>query len=448
MNEPTLKKTTLGITAFVLVFAMANTARSQTRELGASGELLDGIAALVDTGIVLKSELDERVDVVIDNFRQQQEQLPPEQRSQLPPLSVLEQQVLDQLILEEIQIQRAQAIGMQIGDDVLNQVLAEVAASIPVALADLPDFLASIGVDYAKFREDQRRDLMMRQLERREVVDRILINPRELEQCLARSSRSQAEQIEHNISHILIGFGPDAGPDEIDAAEETARDIVRQLDEGVDFAQLAVAHSESATALEGGLLGWRAGSELPTIFADEVLDLEVGEHSDPIRSSSGYHLVQLNDRRGAEPELVDQIRARHILLVPTEVLDDDATRQRLQGIRDQIVAGDDFGSVAAAVSEDTVSAIDGGDLGWSSLDDYVAEFSGELAALEIGELSEPFRTQYGWHIAEVTGRRTYDMSDDLLENQCRNQIGNAKAVEEVEIWRQRIRSETYVDKRL
>jgi peptidyl-prolyl cis-trans isomerase SurA len=443
-----MKDKPIKIFSLLLLLTLSHGVFAQTRELGSSGELLDGVAALVDTGVVLKSEVSNRLKVVADNFAQQMAQLPPEQRGQLPPLSVLEQQVLDQLVLEELQVQRASQIGLQVGDDALNQVLAEIAAGVGTSLEDLPAWLESQDIDYASFREDQRRDILIRELERREVMDRIMINPRELEQCLALSAISETEEFDYNVSHILIGFPPDAGQSEIQQAENKARDIVRQLDEGADFAQLAAAYSESATALEGGQLGWRKGAELPTIFVDDVNKLKVGEHSTPIRGGGGFHIVRLNDMRGSEPQLVDQIRPRHILLAPTEVLDDDATRQRLQGIRDQIVAGDDFATVAEAISDDAASSVDGGDLGWTNYDAFVPEFSAVISQLEIGEISEPFRTEYGWHIAEVTDKRSYDMSDDLRDNACRNQIGRGKMVEETELWRQRMQAQAYIVKKL
>jgi len=443
-----MNRITVGILSLCLGLGGIGTLSAQTRELGASGDLLDGIAALVDSGIVLKSELRDRLELVADNFMQQQMQLPPAQRSQLPPLSELEQQVLDRLIIEEIQMQRARSIGIEIGDDVLNEVLAEYAATQGVTLEQLPTMLASAGQDYQQFRDEWRRDLTIRQLERVQVVNQIAINPREFQQCVTQAVDSQTDDFEYNVSHILIGFSPDADSAAIDAAEERAREIVRQLDEGADFAQLAVANSDSQTSLEGGALGWRRGASLPTIFARDILSMEPGEHSTPIRSTGGFHIVRLNDMRGGEPQLVDQIRVRHILLSPTEVLDNEATRQKIQGIRDQILAGDDFAAVAAAVSEDSLSAVNGGDLDWSEPDVYWPEFVAAVSDLEIGEVSEPFRTPDGWHIAEVTGRRSYDMTDELREGQCRSRLGERKVEEELDIWRRRIRDEAYIVKRL
>ena len=442
-----MRHAAIAITASALGFAAAP-ALAQNRELGSTGDLLDGIAALVDTGIVLKSELRERIQVVADNFTQAQMELPPNERGQLPPIAELERQVLDQLILEEIQVQRADSVGIEIGDNDLNQVLAELARGAGMTLEDLPAFIESQGLDYSSFREDQRRELSIRALEQAEVVRRIAINPRELDQCLNRAVATQTDDFEYNISHILISFDPEGPVDAVDAAEARIREVARQLDEGADFAQLAVAYSEAQTALEGGSLGWRRGAELPTVLADDVLALQVGEHSTPIRSAGAFHIVRLNDMRGLAPTLVDQVRARHILLTTTEVLDDDATRQKALGIREQIVEGEDFATLAAALSEDPGSAVDGGDLGWMMLDEYDPAFAAMLETLEPGEISPPFRTPFGWHIAELTDTRSYDMTDDLREQDCRRQIGNRMVVEEREIWRRRLRDQAFVEKKI
>jgi peptidyl-prolyl cis-trans isomerase SurA len=322
------------------------------------------------------------------------------------------------------------------------------ARSAGLTLEELPAFIESQGIDYASFRENQRRELAIRALERAEVVNRVSINPRELEQCLNRAVATQTDDFEYNISHILIGFDTDGPQQAIDEAESKVRDIARQLDEGADFAQLAVAYSEAQTALEGGTLGWRKGAELPSVFAEDVVALQPGEHSTPIRSAGAFHIVRLNDMRGTAPTMVDQVRVRHILLRPTEILDDDATRQKLVGIRQQILDGEEFSTIAAAVSEDPGSAVDGGDLGWMSLDEYDPAFAAMVETLAPGEISEPFRTPFGWHIAELTDSRNYDMTEDLRAQNCRQQIGNRMVVEEREIWRRRLRDQAYVVKKI
>jgi peptidyl-prolyl cis-trans isomerase SurA len=411
----------------------------------AGGELLDGVAAVVDNGVVLKSELQERMRIVVNNLRQAQAELPPEQRRPLPPAAVLEQQVLDQLILRRIQLQRAERFGIEVSDEMVNQALAQVAQGFGLNLAQLPMALASEGINYATYRQDSREELVLEQLERREVLSRIAIAPREMDLCLARLDANASQEIDYNVSHILISLPAAATEDQIAAAQARADDVMGRLEAGEDFAQVAVAYSESQDALEGGALGWRKGGQLPTLFADLVTSMQPGEVSEPLRSGSGFHIVRLNETRGSGPVMVDRFRARHILLQTNEILDNEAVQQKLRGIREQIVDGDDFGTVAQAMSEDPVSAVDGGDLGWIDPGQFVPEFESVLAGLEIGELSEPFQTRFGWHIAEVTERRAFDTSQEIKEQRCANEIRASKAEEERELWLRRIRDEAFVE---
>lgn len=437
--------------AAALVFILASIAQpagAQTRELGSSGELLDGIAAVVDDGVVLKSEVEQRLAQVVQALRRQQAQAPPQQRNQLPPMSVLEEQVLEQLILEEVQLQRAQRLGVQVSDQMLNQALSNVAANIGITLEDLPRALAAEGIDYAAYREASREELILDQLEQRDVLSNITVSPRELEQCMSRLESSQANERDYNVSHILIAVPSNADASELAAADRQIEEIYERLEDGEDFSQLALSFSDAETALDGGSLGWRQGSQLPTLFADEVVQMEPGEVSEPIQSGGGYHIVKLNEVRGTERVMEDQVRARHILLTPNEVMDDDAVRQRLLGIRDQILSGDDFGPIARAVSEDPVSAAEGGDLGWIGPGSFVPEFEERLTELDVGQLSEPFQSRFGWHLIEVTDRRSHDMTDELKEQQCVEQIRANKAEEERELWLRRLRDQAFVDMRM
>jgi peptidyl-prolyl cis-trans isomerase SurA len=421
---------------------------SQTRELGSTGDLLDGIAAVVDEGIVLESELAQRVQITVGNLRAQQQQAPPEQRGALPPMGIIQRQVLDQLVLRQIQLQRAERVGIIVSDDQLNRVLGNLANNLGITLDELPEALAAENLDYTMYRETAREDLMISQLEQRDVMQRISVTPRELDQCLRRLEENQTNQFDYNVSHILISLSASATSDDTRDAERRINEIREQLDAGADFAQLALTHSQAQTALQGGSLGWRKGSELPTLFADIVFAMQPGQVSEPIQSGSGFHIVRLNEMRGAERVVVDQVHARHILIAPNALLDEDATRQKLLGIREQILRGDDFTAVANAVSEDAVSGSDGGDLGWVSPDDFVPEFAEKLRELEIGELSEVFRTRFGYHIVEVLERRTHDTTDELKEERCLTEIREGKAEEEREMWARRLRDQAYVDIRL
>lgn len=423
-------------------------AAPQTRELGGTGELLDGVAAVVDSGVVLKSELAQRVAIVIDNMGRTQRQLPPEQRRPLPPLSVLEEQVLEQLILQRIQLQQAERFGIVVSDELVNRAISSVAQGIGLTLEQMPAALASEGIDYAMYRQETREQLILEQLEQRDVVSQIVVAPRELQLCLAKGASSASGDLDYNVSHILIGLPASAARDQIEAARAEIDELYERLDSGEDFSQLALTYSDAQTALEGGSLGWRKGSQLPTLFADTVINMEPGTYSDPIQSGSGFHIVRLNEMRGAQAIMVDQMRVQHILLQPNEILDDAAVRQKLVGIREQVLAGDDFATLATSVSEDAVSAAEGGDLGWIESGVFVPEFEQVLASLEVGELSEPFRTRYGWHLAQVTDTRSYDTTEDIKEQRCADQIRVSKLEEERELWLRRLRDEAFVEYRM
>jgi len=427
---------------------LASQAWPQTRELGGTGELLDGVAAVVDSGVVLKSELNERMDIVMENLRQQQMQMSNEERRPLPPLSIIEDQVLDQLILHQIQLQRAERFGIVVGDELLNQAISSVAGDNGITLEQMPSALASEGIDYALYRQETRDQLVLEQLLQRDVISRISITPRELDQCLARSTNSQAVDVDYSISHILVSLPPSATREQADAARAEIEDILAQLESGTDFAQLAVTHSDGQGALEGGSLGWRKGAELPTLFSDVIVQMDPGGVSEPIQSASGFHLVRLDDVRGAQAVMVDQLQARHILMLPNEILDEATVQQRLNGIRDDILSGDDFGAIAQALSEDVASAAENGDLGWVSPSDFVPEFAERLAELEIGELSEPFRTRFGWHIVEIMDQRSYDTTEELKEQGCAEEIRASKVEEQQELWLRQIRDSAFVERRL
>ncbi len=419
-------------------------ALAQDRDLGSTGELLDGVAALVGDGIVLKSELAERLDLQMQSLRAQQAQQPDAQRRPMPPVSVVEQQVLDFLVLREVQLQRAKQRGITVSDDLLNEALSRVADNLGYTLEELPAVLAAEDINYTSYRENSRQDLMIEQLQAVEVINRISITPRELEQCLAQRDASASNAFDYNISHILISVPAAATQQDLAAARTRIDEIYSRLEGGEEFGRLAVATSHAQTALDGGNLGWRKGSQLPTVFADIVVKMQPGEFSQPIQTGSGFQIVRLNDMRGAGRTMVEQIHLRHIMLRPNEILDDSAVRQKALGIRAQILGGDDFGTLARAVSEDTGTASDGGDVGWIEPDEFVPEFSEVLANMPLNELSEPMKSRAGWHLVEVLERRSHDTTDEVKRNECGRAIRANKAEEERELWLRRLRDQAFV----
>ncbi|MBH98352.1 MAG: molecular chaperone SurA [Rhodospirillaceae bacterium] len=445
-----MKKIIPVLTTLIIQLTVIHEATSQTRELGGTGELLDGVAAIVDQGVVLRSELNEKVSMVVGGLLASQEQLPPAQRRPIAPLPIIEEQVLESLIIQQIQLQRAQRYGITVGDGALNQALTTIAQRNGVTLEQMPAALADEGMNYAMFREETRDQMIVEQLLQREVMAEIVVAPREMELCLARSTTQLAQELEYNISHILIGISGTATSAEVNQARDEATEIVQRLQAGESFEDIALTHSDAQTALDGGSLGWREGSQLPTLFADTVILMNPGEHSDPIQSGSGFHIVKLNDLRGTQAQavMVDQLHVRHILIEPTEVMDDTVVQQRLGTIREQILNGDDFAAVAQNVSDDPAAGANGGDMGFVDPNVFVPEFLEVIQELEENELSEPFRTRYGWHIAEVLGARSYDTSEELKEQRCVAQIRSSKAEEEQALWLRRLRDEAFVEVRI
>jgi peptidyl-prolyl cis-trans isomerase SurA len=413
---------------------------AQERGLSDRGELLDGIAAVVNDGLVLKSELQAEMKRIVQRLRSQGTTLPPER--------TLAQQVLERLVINRIELQRAERVGIQVSDETLNGALASVAERNRVSLEELPALLEREGIDYQAYRREMREQIVVEQLRQRDVLARIVVTPREVDEYLARQAGRAAYNQEYNLSHILVSISPTATPEAIATAERKITDIHNRIKAGEEFAQLAVTYSDGQQALDGGSLGWRKGDELPTVFVDIVPGLEKGQVSEPIRSASGFHLVQLNDRRGGEPVMESQTHARHILVKPNEVLDDDAARERLKTMREQILSGDDFAAVAKAVSEDLGSKSQGGDLGWTGGADLVPEFQAVCDKLDINEISEPFQTRFGWHIVQLLGRRVQDTTEEVKRQQAALAIRNSKLGEETELWTRRLRDQAFVEYRI
>ncbi|MCH8308091.1 MAG: peptidylprolyl isomerase [Proteobacteria bacterium] len=410
-------------------------------ELSTTGDMLDGIAAIVNDGVVLKSELHLQTQTITKRAR--------DQDMQLPPPGILEEQVLESLIVKRIQLQRADRIGIQVSDQMLNQSIAAVAEQNGIAFEDMPRLLAEDDISYGVYRREMREQLILDQLRRIDVIGRISVAPREIDQCIADLEDNVVVNSEYNLSHILISVPESATADELAEAETEANYVYKQLQDGTDFAELAIRYSDSQTGLEGGSLGWRKGDQLPTIFSDVVGPMEAGDFSSPIRAISGYHIVKVNDLRGAiQRSEVEQMRIRHILITPDEIIDDETAKQQLKEAVSQINSGEDFGEIAKLLSDDPGSANDGGEMGWRGPGTYVPEFEAMAKQVEIGVISEPFQTRFGWHIIEVMERRIHDNTEELKESGCIQRVRNSKLTEEEELWVRRIRDEAFVDIRM
>jgi peptidyl-prolyl cis-trans isomerase SurA len=427
--------------ALLALFGVAAAAYPQSKELSSSGVLLDGVAAVVNDGIVLRSEVESQIQSVSQRIQQQGQQL--------PPRNILRQQVLERLVLQEVQMQRADRLGIKVSDEMVNSALTEVAQRNKIKFSDLPATLEQQGIDYRAYRDEVRKEMTLSLLRQRDVLSRVYVSPREIDQCIAKRKASPGADNEFNLAHILVAIPGAATEQQIAERVAKAQGVYERAKKGEDFSQLAIAYSDSGTALEGGALGWRKAGQLPSFVADTIPTLQAGDVTEPIRTPSGLHIFKvLEVRGGAQAALVSQVHARHILLQTNEVEDDETVRQKLVRIRERIEKGESFEAIASVTSADTGSAANGGDLGWVGPGTFVPEFEQQLDALKDNEMSQPFRTKFGWHLVQLLGRRTYDASEDMTRNKCVTQLREARADEETEIWLRRLRDEAFVDYRM
>jgi len=412
-------------------------------ELSEDGEFLDGVAAVVNEGVVLKSQFYKQLDTIKARAV--------EVDMQLPPDDVLHEQVMERLILTEVQMQRADRIGLaeQISDLVVNQAIGRIANRENIPFEQMPQFIESQGMNYVEFRNDIRQEIMINELKGIEVTRRIRVSEREIEQCIVDLENNVVVNSDWQLSHILLTIAESASAKEIAATEEQATDIHARLQDNADFRELAARYSGGSTALEGGSLGWLSGEQVPSVFSDVLQDMKAGDISEPFRTALSIHIVKVDDLRSAvERSKINQAKVRHILISPNEVIDDATAKQRLADALVKIRGGEDFGEQAKLLSDDPGSANQGGELGWSVTSDFAPEFEAHANAADIGVMTEPFRTQFGWHVLEVTQRRVYDNTEELKERNCIGRIRASKQEEESLLWLQRLRDEAFVDTRI
>ncbi len=402
-------------------------------------EPLDRIVAVVNNEIVLVSVLVEMEQTVRQQLRQR--------NAAIPSSDILRRQVLERLIMQKLQLQRADMSGIRVADDALNAAVRQIAENNNLTIRQFRDALESDGYDFTEFRETIREEMVISRLRKSEVEDSIVVSEREVDNFLATQNLQGDSEQAFRLLHILVGIPDAPTPEQVQEAEQKLAVIQDLLAEGGDFSEIAAGYSDGQNALEGGELGWRKQAELPTLFAGVVPNLSVGEVSDVIRSGSGFHLVKLVEKRSEETHLVKQTKARHILIKTNELVTDDAAEKRLKQLRERILNGEDFAELAKAHSEDTGSAIDGGSLGWTSPGVMVPEFEEVMNGLAEGEMSEVFQSRFGWHLIQVDERREQNMADEFKRNKAREQIKQRKIEEELESWLRAMRDEAYIEYR-
>lgn len=432
-STPMIKRLTLSLLTLALIcIALPG--------FGRDVQLLDRIVAVVNDDVVLASELRDQMRKMAGRLRAAD--------SALPPLEVLMRRAVEQLILEKLQLAEAERLGIDVDQETLNRALTNIADNNGMSLAELRQAVERDGMEFDRFRDSIRDQILITRLRNREVVSRIQVSKVEVDAQLERLGKNPGGRSAFHLRHILVATPEGASSREIQAAQAKARKLLAQLEQGADFRRLAQAESDGRQALEGGDLGWLQAEQLPQLFADEAAGLQRGELAGPLRSSSGFHIIKLEDYRGGDRNIVAQTHARHILIRTDELTSDEDARQRLQRLRERIVGGDDFATLARANSDDKGSAINGGDLKWVNPGDLVPKFEEVMNSLPPGEISRPFETEFGWHIVQVLDRRDYDATDEAARARAREIIRDRKADEALELYLRRLRDEAFVELRL
>jgi len=403
-------------------------------------EYLDGIAAVVEDDIILESELASEVSSVVGRLRANNVQLPPE--------LVLYKQVLDRLIIDKLQALLAQRAGLNISDDMVNSSLNNIARQNNLSMDEFKRELANEGMSFDAFKENVRKEIVINQLRSREIGARVKVSEHEIEHYLETEISADDMKVQYLLGHILISVPEGASAATIQTEAAESESVIKQLREGADFKQMAVSVSNGANALQGGDLGWRTLNQVPTLFVDVVKNMVKGDVADAIRSPGGFHILKLLDSTGVDTHIITETHVRHILIKTNELINDEEATSRLEAIAGRIADGDDFAALAKANSDDTGSALKGGDLDWVVPGLLVPPFEKAMSELAVNELSEPVQTQFGWHLIQVLERRSKDNSDEHKRNKARDEIRKRKIEEETELWLRRLRDEAYVDIRL
>ena len=401
---------------------------------------LDRIIAVVDREVITEAELENRIRIVLGQIEKQ--------NAQQPPREVLQKQVLERLISDRLQLQLAAQTGLRVDDNQLDKTIERIAEQNKLGVAEFRAALESDGISFRKFREDIRSEIILARLREREVDNRINVTEAEIDNFLTTQSSRGEIRDEYELAHILVRTPEDSTPEQLQKLRAKAEEALAKLQSGTDFAQVSASYSDAPNALEGGMLGWKPSSQLPSLFAEAVNALQPGQNTPILRSPNGFHILKLINRRGgSSPLVIQQTHVRHILIKPSEVVSEDDARRRLEDLRERLQNNGSFEELARQYSEDG-TASKGGELGWVNPGDTVPEFEKAMNGLQPGQISEPVRTQFGWHIIQVIERRTQDMSKEAARLKARQEIRARKSDEAYQDWLRELRDRAYVEYRL
>ena len=400
---------------------------------------LDRVVAIVNDEAITERELAAEMARIVNQLRSR--------NLGVPPTEVLLPQVLERMMIQRAELQYAKLTGITVDDLSLDNTVRGIASDNGMGIEQFRAALAEEGTDWADFREQVRREIILGRLHKREVFDRMQVSDKEIDDFLASKQIKSGETREFRVRHILVALPESAGPDAIAEARAKAEAALAELQGGAEFASVAARVSDARDALEGGDLGWRAPDRLPSVYAEAAQGLQAGQLSELLRTPSGFHILKVEEVRGAQNQVVTltETHARHILIQTRENVSDDEARRRLAELRERIAAGEDFATLARTYSDDKGSAERGGDLGWARPGMMVEAFEEVMNSTAPGEISAPFRSQFGWHILQVLERRDASGNVEFLRQQAREAIGQRKAEEELERWQRRLKDEAYTE---
>ncbi|MEG3693083.1 peptidylprolyl isomerase SurA [Vibrio coralliirubri] len=396
---------------------------------------LDSVKVIVNEGVILQSDIDASMKTLRANAKKSGQTLPSQ--------DVLNEQVLEKLIIDTIQTQEAERIGVRIDDARLDQAIEGIAKDNNQTVEQLTASVAEEGLSYNAFREQVRKEIAASEARNALVRRRINILPAEVDNLADILAQETNATVQYKIGHIQLRFNDDQTKEEL---ETQATELVEELNSGKDFSTMAYTYSKGPKALQGGDWGWMRKEEMPTIFADQIKMQNKGSIIGPFRSGVGFHILKIEDVKGLETVAVTEVNARHILIKPTVILSDDGAKEQLEEITRRVNAGEaSFGDLAQQYSQDPGSAVQDGELGYQTPDLYVPEFKHQVETLPEGKISAPFKTVHGWHIVEVLDRREVDRTDSALKNKAYQILFNRKFNEEAGAWLQEVRASAFVE---
>ncbi|WP_456417945.1 peptidylprolyl isomerase [Thiolapillus sp.] len=402
--------------------------------------LMDRIVAVVNDDVVLYSELQRETAIIRDKLAQAGAPDLPENE--------LEKQALERLILHKLQMEEAKKLGISIDDETLNAAIGNIAAQNGLTPEELAAVLQEQGMSMEEYRRELRDEITLQRLRNREVISRIQVTKAEVDNYLTHAEENPGGRDAYHLRHILIATPDGASSADIAKARKQAEEIMQRLQQGEDFATLATRYSAGRQSLDGGDLGWLEAGQVPSLFLGELAEMDRGDVRGPFHAASGFHIIKLEDYKGGDRNIIKQTHARHILIRTNELTSDDDARNRLQQLYQRIKGGEDFAALARAHSDDKASAIKGGDLGWVSPGNLVPKFEEVMDALPEGGLSEPFRTQFGWHIVQVLDRRDFDATEEVKRNKAKLALRKRKADEALQLYLRKLRDQAFVETRL